>query len=149
MNEFTVKKLAEVQAFNQLGITIAERAGEPLAGSAPDAVRILRQVAEHDFTANISEQHLQLFTDKTGMTERKLTSMMELYVGDEWDNPVEALEWSSFYAGAGAAHSALTATAAEPVDTAVSASAAELAGLYQELLQQVMAALRKAAADRR
>lgn len=149
LQEFTIKKLAEVQAFNGLGNQITGRAGEALAAAAPQAARLLDEAAGIDLAPHIAEDQRVLFDDKTAKTTAKLQHMMDLYIGDEWDNPVEVLEWSSFYAGAGAAHSALTGAAADGVDAGLASRLEALTDTYQQLLQAVMDGLRAAARQRR
>lgn len=149
MNEFIVKKLAEVQAFNGLGKRITDQAGDGFTGSAPDVADALRTLSTHDLSASIPDSHRGLFETKTGKTDAKLGAMMELYVKDEWDNPVEVLEWTSFFAGAGAAHAALTAAATEVCDPELSARLDGLAAQYRSLLDTDMAQLRLAAVAKR
>ncbi len=102
----TVKKLAEVQAFVSLAPEIRQRGGEALAKQVPAVSHRLDRLGSRPALL-VDEANRAVFGEKVKRTMAKLTTMMDLYVGDEWDNPVEVLEWLSFYAGAGAAHAAL------------------------------------------
>lgn len=111
MNEFVAKKLAEVQAFSQLASVILQRSGESFVDAAPHVATELRN-KEVSLGDLIDSSELQtVFEAKTQKTIDKLTKMMELYIGDEWDNPVEVLEWLSFFSGSAASHAALVASA--------------------------------------
>jgi hypothetical protein len=109
MQEAAVKKCAEVAAFIALADEIIKRAGQAFAGHAPVCHQKLTDISAVSFADTIPNEHRPLFDAKTNKTVTKLTTMMELYIGDEWDNPIEVLEWCSFYAGAGAAHCAISA----------------------------------------
>jgi hypothetical protein len=105
-----IKKRAEVAAFILLAGQIVERAGEAFAQQATacrQALLALSLVPLERVSGDLTGDTATMFEAKTHKTVRKLTDMMELYIGDEWHNPVEVLEWCSFYAGAGAAHCAI------------------------------------------
>lgn len=144
MNEFTAKKLAEVQAFVDTGRAIWERSNS-FGSTAPQAVTILQAAAKVNLASSIPEDKQELFNTKVQKTTQKLTAMMELYIGDEWDNPVEVLEWSSFFAGAGAAHAGLTKSATETSAPELSKSLGSLEQAYRDLLDQVITQLQAAA----
>lgn len=137
MNEFTVKKLAEVQAFIQTGKTICEK-GNSYAGTASQVVAIIEATDKVELAAAIPEDHKELFSAKVEKTNEKLQKMMDLYVGDEWDNPVEVLEWTSFFAGAGAAHAGLTKSATESSNPDISKSLGSLEQAYKDMLDEVI-----------
>jgi hypothetical protein len=149
MNEFVSKKLAEVQAFIDLSSKIAERGGEPFATTAPDVHQLLTSL-HGDVGRFVESPDLQkVFQTKRERTSSKVTQMMELYIGESWDNPVEVLEWLSFYAGSASAHSALVSSAL----TALSQddAAAELAGIsesFWSVLTKVKEELRVLGAQR-
>lgn len=112
MNEFTAKKLGEVLAFTRVGndtivkgrAALVEVLGEEKVTDMEDKNRI------H------GEECLRLATDagvvditlaKAEKTEAKLKQMRDLYVGDQWDNATELMEWSGFFEGAAVVHFAL------------------------------------------
>jgi hypothetical protein len=113
MNGFTVKKLAEVQAFVGLADPILTRSGKYTEEQAPATSAALRKVQQNgDIARYVAKGELtELFKTKQHQTTAKLIQMMELYINDKWSDPVEVLEWLSFYAGAASAHAALAAAA--------------------------------------
>ena len=116
MSEFISKKLGEVWAFSRIGIELAER-GEDAAtvalGGDEKAAAFKKQLAA--YAAHIEADADDTTIGKADATEQKLRGMMEAYIGDDWDNPVELLEWLSFYSGAAAAHWALVEGATSDV----------------------------------
>lgn len=113
MNEFTAKKIGEVIAFSRVGLLLTER-GETAFLEALDEKIAIQFREEMKGMQDWAEQYAtEVSFEKAEKTTKKLQTMMEQYIGDEWDNPVELLEWLSFFAGAGAAHWALVAAAAE------------------------------------
>ena len=112
MNEFVAKKLGEVLAFSRIGIECAERSGSYFTEA----------IGEHgahfsETLATIATVVEQIGNDitrsKAEATVLKLRGMMEAYIGDEWQNPTEILEWLSFFAGAAGAHWSLVKGAAD------------------------------------
>jgi hypothetical protein len=104
MNSLLPKKLGEVHAFAIIGLELLERAGatadEAFGESTVTEMRDILTV-QRARVADTADQ------GKTERTVLKLRSMMEHYIGDEWDNPIELLEWSGFYLGAAGIHWAL------------------------------------------
>ncbi len=138
MNEFTAKKLAEIEAFLQISGVIIEKAGTPLAENSPEVVEALNALSQQTIAESVDANVKGIFDTKVEKTHAKLSSMMELYIGDEWDNPVEVLEWSSFFSGAAAAHAALASELSnetrEQLDT--------IRSDFEALLQKVISGLR-------
>jgi hypothetical protein len=71
------------------------------------------------------EELIRIATDGAGIditlakaekTGEKLMKMRDLYVGDEWDNATELMEWSGFFEGAAVVHWALVKGAAEALN---------------------------------
>lgn len=109
MNEFTAKKLGEVLAFCRLGTDTLERGRSALV----EALGEERVVDIEEKNKLHGEAVVQIATDasvidttlaKTDKTLAKLTQMRDLYIGDQWDNATEILEWSGFYEGAFIVH---------------------------------------------
>jgi len=110
INEFIAKKLGEVLAFAEVGIETLERGQEGFASvlgkSAPEKMletnkehsALLKKIAADD------KQFGSVTLAKSIKTGEKLRKMRDLYVGDEWDNGVELLEWSGFFEGAALVH---------------------------------------------
>lgn len=121
MNEFTAKKLGEVLAFAKVGEAIFERGRAALN-------TVFTEHGVNQILHGISEQAVaieNLATDlgttaitipKSKKTGEKLEKMMELYVGEEWDNPAELLEWLGFFEGAALIHWKLVEGAAEALN---------------------------------
>ena len=104
MNEFTAKKLGEVLAFATVGIETWEKGREAIESVfGEDTDRLIDASKKHrDTLGNIAEsENVQdIVSKKLEGTGTKLRSMRDLYVGEEWHNPTELLEWSGFFEGA-------------------------------------------------
>lgn len=118
INEFTAKKLGEVLAFCRVELDTIER-GRQAWETVFDVADIDRVVADTQERAAKIEAFAQannvsdITLAKADGTGAKLKSMRDLYVGDEWDNATELLEWSGFFEGAAIVHWVLVAGAAE------------------------------------
>jgi hypothetical protein len=121
INEFVAKKIGEVLAFTRVSsdtiekgkIALTEVLGEETIMDMLEKNRIhgeeLMRIATDGGAIDIT-------LAKAGKTEEKLKSMRELYVGDQWDNATELLEWSGFFEGAAIVHWALVRGAGEGLD---------------------------------
>lgn len=119
MNEFVAKKLGEVWAFSRIGLELVERGEEAAVEALGDAsttdtfVDTLQSLA-----GDVADISNETTSAKADATEEKLRGMMEAYIGDEWDNPVELMEWLSFFLGSAAGHWSLVNGAASSMDDA-------------------------------
>lgn len=118
MNEFVAKKLGEVLAFNQVGTDTYEKGNTALvealgAEKFTDVQDKNRIHAEAIIKIATDAGMLDITTQKAAKTGEKLKAMRELYVGDQWDNATELMEWSGFFEGAAVVHWALVRGAAE------------------------------------
>lgn len=108
MNEFSAKKLGEVLAFCEAGSAIFEK-GESAMREILDT-RYFETTSAFSETAkeilSIAKENkiLKTVTDKAEKTKGKLLAMAEMYIGDEWDNKAELLEWFGFFEGAAIVH---------------------------------------------
>lgn len=121
INEFVAKKLGEVLAFNRVGTETLEKGRTAL-------VEVLGEehVLDREEKNRIhGEEIVRLVTEagvvdttllKSSKTEEKLRAMRDLYVGDQWDNATELLEWSGFFEGAAVVHWALVRGSAETLN---------------------------------
>lgn len=109
MNQKAIRKYAEVAAFVSVARVVLDKSGSALQGHAPETSRILTDISSRHMPV-VPDDSISEFDAKLDKTINKLTTMMELYIGDDWDNPIEVLEWLSFYAGAAAAHCAVTSS---------------------------------------
>ncbi len=148
MNDFVAKKLGEVHAFSLIGVECGERAGDALQralGTDSDTLK-----AELDVFAGVAAgKGNEVTTAKSEKTCDKLRGMMEAYIGDEWDNPVEILEWLSFFCGAAAAHWSLVAGAGNAIgDSELQQSAEQAKDYYLDKLNTVVARLNEVGSER-
>jgi hypothetical protein len=121
MNTFTAKKLGEVLAFGQVGLETINRGQSALEkvfgregvmklmAEIESHVQDIEKIANHSGSSDITMAKAQA----TGL---KLLSMRDLYVGDEWDNPTELIEWHGFFEGAAIVHWELVLGAATGLD---------------------------------
>lgn len=121
MNTYTAKKIGEVLAFEQIMIETIAR-GRKALGEAYGPTRIdevLTKAEEYEDQLETEARNAGVedaVIEKAEATSNKLRSMQELYIGDEWNNSVELLEWSGFFHGAAVAHASLTKGAAEALN---------------------------------
>ena len=107
MNEFVGKKLGEVMAFSQLGIELFERGEEALKTVIEDYDKVVGDFGKQsEEIQQLAETHGidEVMMTKAEATGGKLRGMMETYIGDEWDNTAELLEWMGFFEGAAVVH---------------------------------------------
>ncbi len=109
MNEFVAKKLGEVLAFNTIGTdTIARGRTALVEALGADKVQEMEEKNRIHGEAVIKVATEAAVIDttlaKAAKTEDKLKAMRDLYVGDQWDNATELLEWSGFFEGAAIVH---------------------------------------------
>lgn len=106
-NEKAVKKLAEVVAFCHLFMMLNDKTDGAYMTSileSPDSWDALKGLS---LETHVPSEYTEVFTTKVAATTNKVQTMMNTYIGDEWDNPVEILEWSGFHLGAAIVHLAL------------------------------------------
>lgn len=118
MNEFVTKKLGEVLAFNRLGTETLEKGRAVLATALGEEKIVDMEEKNHMHVEGImkiatDEGVIDALLAKADATEKKLRGMRDLYIGDNWNNPTEILEWSGFFEGAAIVHWAVIRGAAE------------------------------------
>ena len=118
INEFTAKKIGEVVAFCTVGSDTLAKGGDILAVHLGDALAL--DIIEKNTLYKEALLHIVASSDMAAVTEAKatktgdkLTAMREMYIGDQWSNPVEIFEWSGFFYGAAIVHFAIVRGAAE------------------------------------
>lgn len=121
VNEFSAKKLGEVLAFADVSLDTAKRAENALqeafgkenfsamVAKNTGYIETIRKIAEDENVADIVDKKLE-------GTGQKLLSMRDLYIGDEWNNPTELLEWFGFFLGAAIVHWQLVKGSAEALN---------------------------------
>lgn len=143
MQDYATKKLAEVEAFCKISGEILERAGTDFDEKYGSLAAILDELAAQTVIDAVTIEQHEVFDAKLQKTEAKLADMMDLYIGDEWDNPVEVLEWCSFFTGAASAHCALASGLEEDLQD-------QLQGMserFEDALHQTINDLRLSAAE--
>ena len=147
MNEFVSKKLGEVLAFTNVGQQLVDRGGEAL-------VEALGEETVKNYSAHLVAQQEKLKSlaneithQKATATGQKLMGMAETYIGDQWDNPTELLEWLGFFEGAALVHWHVIAGASRHTAEvgALSQSGIEL---HDEILRRVRDGLEEIGARR-
>lgn len=145
MNEKITKKIGEAYAFADVLQTtysantevmdelLGELASEVTATTATQ-VTALQQICAEAGTADILEP-------KVAKTSEKITKMGEMYVGDNWDDPAEVLEWLSFFVGGAVIHWELIAGAGKAMGhTELTTTAETGVTYYESLLTQLKVA---------
>lgn len=139
MNEFVAKKLGEVHALSNIGIECFERSKDGFSDvmEAADAQEFVTKLSE--FRSVAGAKGSDVTVGKSEKTTVKLRGMMEAYIGDEWDNPVEILEWLSFFLGSASAHWSLVSGAASGIaDNELKATATDASAYYKAKLEYVI-----------
>ncbi len=152
MNEFVGKKLGEVLAFSNLGIELFDRGAEVLEGQFEDFGALKETfLAQAESVKDIAQVGgvYEVTEKKAVATEQKLRGMMETYIGDEWSNLAELLEWMGFFEGAAVVHWRLVEGAAETLDdNELHQLAADGADLHHDLLHRAQAHIKSIGAKR-
>jgi hypothetical protein len=152
MNEFTAKKCGEVLAFAQVGQEILNRADgleDVLGESTVKTMQEQLKTFEGELLTVLEDHHLEIAENKAVATGKKLIDLAERYIGDEWDNPVEVMEWLGFFEGAAVVHCSVIEGAA----TALALSdllplATRMKEFHHQTLHGVDTALQQAGSDR-
>lgn len=117
MNEKITKKIGEAYAFAQvLETTYAtnEVVVTELLQGASSAVAEATAAQKAALAAICEEVGMtDILLPKVDKTAEKITKMGEMYVGDDWDDAAEVLEWLSFFVGGAIVHWQLIAGAGE------------------------------------
>ena len=147
MNEFTAKKLGEVLAFAVVGIETFEKGKIALVSvlGEDEVTKLISQSSKHrDVILKIAGvgNVLDIVNKKLEGTGMKLRAMRDLYVGDQWDNPTELLEWSGFFEGAAVVHWSLVKGAGERTNNQeIKNLAEEAVALHKEILDMAITQL--------
>lgn len=116
MNEFMEKKLGEVLAFSLVGQDTIQSGKAALSTIIePEKLETYRKRLAQ-IAAEIGEVATETTRAKSDKTSTKLKKLRDIYIGDEWDNPTEILEWAGFFEGAAIVHWFLILGAAQEVD---------------------------------
>lgn len=139
MNEFVAKKLGEVLAFANIGLDTATKAEQALKTAFGEDLfdKLVTSNQSHFEQINkiaSDAQVAEIVNKKLEGTGTKLKAMRDLYIGTEWDNPTELLEWSGFFEGAGIVHWQLVLGAGKAINSPnIITLAQEALTLHREL----------------
>lgn len=145
LNEFSAKKLGEVLAFCRVGIETLVKGRNALSPILPvgDTIALLQEDEKKIMSLADAYAVAEIVTTKAGATGEKLKAMRDLYVGDEWDNPAELLEWSGFFEGAAIVHWGLVLGVAETkADEVIRDLASQAIRTHETLLAKAKEELR-------
>ena len=153
MDEFTAKKIGEVLAFARIGHETLEKgreALEKLFGGVGSIDKYINENALHaralEDTADAYPEVKDIILAKADKTAGKLRQMLDLYVGDEWDNAIELLEWHGFFEGAAIVHWYLVQGATEKAKVKrVSTFANSVIEFHEKFLMKVAFKLKETA----
>src|SRR4051812_7468898 len=121
MNTFISKKLGEVLAFSRIGKDTVEEGKEGflkiLSESDLEEIGEKCDSLETGILAFAKKKHcVDEVEESAEETDKKVRDMRDEYVGGEWDQADEVLEWMGFYTGAALVHWHLIMGAAESLD---------------------------------
>jgi hypothetical protein len=108
MTEKTAKKIGEAYAFAQvLSDTFASNTEvmTQLLGDHAESILQVTHVQQEELKDIASENNMaEIVLPKAERTGLKITKMGDMYVGDDWDDVAEVLEWMSFFVGGAIVH---------------------------------------------
>lgn|SRR5574343_374628 len=147
MNEFVGKKIGEVLAFCKVGeetfkkgiTALTEKMGTEFVNDYIDRSHMYTESLERMVT---DTDVYDVVMKKAEATGTKLRAMRDMYVGDQWDNATELMEWSGFFEGAAVVHFALVQGAADKLENdELSALANEAVSFHYQVLEDAEAEL--------
>lgn len=153
MNEKITKKVGEACAFAEvLAATysahetvmkeLLAKHATTLVKTTSSQITALQSLCDEAGTTNV-------LVVKVEKTATKITAMGEMYVGDDWDDAAEVLEWMSFFVGGAIVHWQLIAGAGEAMGhTALKRVSDAGVVYYTELMDQLKLAANTIGAER-
>jgi len=120
MTEKVAKKIGEAHAFAKVLLDTFEKNTEVMSvlfGVHADALLGITRTQQEELL-DIADDAMMLgiVEPKSEKTGAKLTKMGEMYVGDDWDDVAEVLEWMSLFVGGAIVHWQLLVGSAEEMD---------------------------------
>ena len=141
MNEKVSKKIGEAYAFSDVLGGINEKTPDVLKELLGDLPINIKEVSESQISGLeevISEAGTsEIVKTKAEKTSNKITEMGDFYVGDDWDDSAEVLEWFSFFLGAAIIHWQLILGAGKELSNEKLVSVSESGVKYFEELLSV------------
>jgi len=153
MNEKITKKIGEAYAFAQVLETtfmaneavmteLLETAAGTVVSTASEQRAALHAICD-------ASEMSDVLLPKVEKTAAKISKMGDMYVGDDWDDVAEVLEWMSFFVGGAIVHWQLIAGAGAAMDDEMLTDAATSGVVYYEsLMDQLKQAATKVGQER-
>lgn len=120
MTEKVAKKIGEAYAFAQVLSDTFESNTEVMTELFGDHAQSIIDVTrvQREELADIADENRmsEIVLPKAERTGAKITKMGEMYVGDDWDDVAEVLEWMSFFVGGAIVHWQLITGSAEEMN---------------------------------
>ena len=134
MNEKITKKIGEAYAFAEvLEATFTANVAVMTELLGPVAANVLATAGEQKAALHAmcdAAGTTDILLPKVEKTSAKITKMGEMYVGDDWDDSAEVLEWLSFFVGGAIVHWQLIAGAGVAMDDEMLTDAATSGVVY-------------------
>lgn len=144
MTEKTAKKIGEAYAFAQVLSDTFESnmvVMRELLGEHAETIVEITRVQREELSDLAEEGGMsEIVLPKAERTGSKITKMGEMYVGDDWDDVAEVLEWMSFFVGGAIVHWQLITGSAEEMKHE---HFGNIAGVGTEYYATLMAQLRE------
>ena len=153
MNEKIAKKVGEAYAFSRVLKELKEKTPkvlDELLGDYSDSVSFASE-GQISNLEKLSEEFSmkEIVVIKAEKTSKKITEMGDFYVGDDWDDSAEVLEWMSFFLGAAIVHWQLILGAAKKMNHSEFISVSEDGvGYYTQLLDKAKMKAEEIGAER-
>jgi hypothetical protein len=153
MNEKITKKVGEAGAFSavlEATYQANEKVMKELLGKKAGAV-VKTAASQQTALKSLCDEAgtVSALMPKIEKTAKKITSMGEMYVGEQWGDSTEVLEWMSFFVGGAIVHWQLIAGAGEAMGhTALKRVADTGVAYYAELQDQLKVAASSVGAAR-
>ncbi|MAQ77208.1 hypothetical protein CL684_01655 [Candidatus Campbellbacteria bacterium] len=120
MTEKVAKKVGEAYAFAQVLSETFKNNSEvmsELLGEHAENIEDITRVQMEELKDIAEESDMdEVVLPKSERTAEKITKMGDMYVGDDWDDAAEVLEWMSFFVGGAIVHWQLITGSAEKMD---------------------------------
>ena len=141
MNEKVSKKVGEAYAFSMILKEINQKTPgvlKELLGDLSENINSITEDQISSFDQIIGEAGAtEVVKTKAEKTSNKIAEMGDFYVGDDWDDSAEVLEWLSFFLGAAIIHWQLILGAGRELENESLTQTAEKGVKYFEDLMQV------------
>lgn len=147
--EKKAKKLGEVLAFARVGQDTFTNGKIGLVkvwddSEVDDLIEVNKNHDEsiESLISKLDESEVGL--DKAKATGEKLMKMRDMYIGDDWDDPIEMFEWLGFFQGAAIVHWSLIKGFAEKEgDGEMEDLANKVISYHRDLFERVNESIRE------